>query len=453
MGGCNVTINGPAAGLIVIVLEAVATLGFEGMLAASVIAGGIQVIFGLMKIARRSDAFPDSVIHGMMAAIGLIIIAKQVHILFGHTPIAKNPVMLYAEFPQAIMHPTIPVMITGLITIFFIIGWNKLPFAAAKKVPVALLAVILGSAVATYFDLSGKSLLSIPADLRTWIIFPDFSFVSTFVFWKSAMALALVGSLETVLSASAVDKLDPQKRPSNLDRDLTSKGICNMASALIGGLPMIAEIVRSSANVSYGAKTWKANFFHGVILLVAVSLLPGALAYIPLASLAAVLIMVGFRLGNPAHFIHAKKIGIDNLVGFALTLFVTLSVGLLVGIFVGFIAQTLVELFLGLKFTNFFKPSYKVKSEASGEVEIEINSALTFTNFLTLKSSINKYLAQNKDVNLLLANSAYIDHSVMENIHDMKTEFSRKGRSLKFTLSEKHKSLGVDSLSAIRKIA
>ncbi|MGE3611293.1 MAG: SulP family inorganic anion transporter [Bacteriovoracaceae bacterium] len=457
LGGSHVTVNGPAAGLIVIVLDAVINLGhgdnvagFKGMLAAAVVAGAMQIVFALLKLARKGSAFPISVIHGMMAAIGLIIIAKQIHVLFGYTPTAKNPLLLYAEIPSAIMNMNPMVTLIGVISVAFIIVWSKLSWSFTKKIPAPLLTVIIGAALAALLGVTGNSLLNVPADVTSWIIFPDFSVMSTYEGWKAAVTLALVATLETTLSAAAVDKLDPQRRKSDLDKDLLSKGICNMASAAIGGLPMIAEIVRSSANVSFGAKTWRANFTHGLVILIAVLLLPAALNFIPLSALAAILIMVGFRLGNPMHIIRAKKIGWDNLVGFLTTLLVTLGIDLLMGIFLGALAQCLVEIYLGLKVSNLIKPTFSSTNKDSKTVQIKIESALAFSNFLVLKEKIQECLNQNKNLELEFTNCDYIDHSSMENIHDLKKQFEDKGLSITTTFSKKHVPMGSDSLSGLR---
>jgi MFS superfamily sulfate permease-like transporter len=459
LGGCQVTINGPAAGLIVIVLDAITSMshgnpvqGMKGMLAAAVVAGAIQTIFGLMKLGRKGTAFPTSVIHGMMAAIGLIIIAKQVHNLFGHVPHSKNPIMLFAEIPSAFMNMQPKVFAIGMISLVFLVGITKAKAAWMKKIPAPLLTITLGAGLAAMMGLTGKELLTIPTDFSQWIILPDFSVMTTFVGWKSAITLALVGSLETVLSASAVDKLDPQHRKSDLDRDLTSKGICNMLSASVGGLPMIAEIVRSSANVSFGAKTWRSNFFHGVVILALVLLAPKALALIPLASLAAILVMVGSRLGSPAHFMHAMKIGPDNLIGFVVTLLVTLSVDLLVGIFAGAIVQFAVEMYMGLKIKNLIHPFFAISLKGKDE-EIKIESALTFSNFIEVRDEIMKGLTENKNVILDLKESDYIDHNVMEEIEDLKNTFISKNLTLTICLSEGHHSLGKESSSALKRTA
>ena len=276
--------------------------------------------------------------------------------------------------------------------------------------------------------------------------------MTSFAGWKAAITLALVASLETVLSASAVDKMDPQHRKSDMDRDLLSKGVCNMLSASIGGLPMIAEIVRSSANVSYGAKTWRSNFIHSVVILGLVLSMPKALALIPLASLAAILLMVGSRLGSPAHFMHALHVGKDNLVGFVVTLFVTLSMDLLVGIFAGAFAQFAVEMFMGLKIRNLLHPIFGMQSK--GEVvEIKIESALAFSNFMDIKNAILTNVNIGKNVNLDLTQCEYVDHNVMEELEDLKAFFIEKKLLLSISLSEKHYALGDETSSALKKAA
>ncbi len=329
----------------------------------------------------------------------------------------------------------------------FLIIWSRLKTALSKKVPAPLIATILGSILALTLGVHGKGLLTIPSDFSNWIIFPDFSAMATFAGWKAAITLALVASLETVLSAAAVDKMDPQRRESNLDRDLLSKGVCNMLSAAIGGLPMIAEIVRSSANVSYGAKTYKANFIHGTVILALVLLLPNALSMIPLAALAAILLMVGSRLGNPSHFIHAKKIGWDNLVGFAVTLILTLAEDLLVGIVVGALCQFMVEMYHGLKLRHLFKPEFKTVDNGN-EVIIEVESALAFSNYLTIKDLLAEYANSSKNVRLELSHSGYIDPTVMDALEDLKKYFQFRKLTLIVGLSEKHFALGVEHNSA-----
>ncbi len=450
LGGSFVTINGPAAGLIVIVLDAIGALGFRGMLGAAVIAGLIQILMGAMRLGRKAAAFPASVIHGMMAAIGVIIIAKQTHTLIGHTPVSKNPLMLLAEIPVSFSNFQPLVLVVGVLTLTLLIAWTKPQSSWIKKVPGPLVAVIFGSAIAAYLGLEGTTLLNVPSDLRSWVIFPEFSQVSTLLFWKAAITLALVGSLETALSAAAVDKIDPLKRKTDLDRDLRSKGVCNLASALLGGLPMIAEIVRSSANVSYGARSWRANFSHGLFILLAVIVLPSALNLIPLSALAAILVMIGWRLAGPTHFKHALKIGKDNLVGFLVTLILTLAVDLLVGIFFGVLAQFVVEIYLGLKLKDCFRADFEIKVK-DHTVWINVKSSLIFSNFLTIKEAILVHIAQKDTVKLNLENCDYIDHSVMEQIQELTAFAANRGTIFAVRISPLQDSMGEDHLSARRR--
>lgn len=450
LGGGYVNINGPAAGLIVIVLGAVNTLGFRGMLAAAVVSAAFQILMGLAKLGRKGTAFPASVIHGMMAAIGIIIIAKQAHLAIGHVAQAKNPLMLLAELPMSFSNFDHTIALVGLATLGLLIVWNTVNVSLFKKIPGPLVAVIFGAVLAKVIGLDGKALLNVPADVRSWVIFPDFSVMSSAAGWKAAITLNLVGSLETVLSAAAVDKIDPLKRKTNLDRDLMSKGVTNLVSAAVGGLPMIAEIVRSSANVSFGARTWKANFFHGAIILVAVLILPFALNLIPVASLAAILCMIGWRLGNPKHLKHALHIGKDNAVGFIVTLILTLGVDLLVGIFCGVAAQYVAEMIMGLKPAEAFKAHYKI-SEKGGKEVIEAESSLIFSNFLGIKEHLFKTAQAKKSAKIDLTKCPYIDHSVMEQLEELKSYFETQGASFDWDMAPDHQSVGHSTLSARKK--
>lgn len=450
LGGAHVTINGPAAGLIVIVLDATMELGFKGMLGAAVVAGVLQTLMGAFKLGSKGSLFPASVVHGMMAAIGIIIIAKQTHILIGHVPIAKNPIMLLAEIPLAFRDFKPLVLVVGVLSLILLIIWNQIQHPVLKKIPAPLLGVIFGAVCGFFLGLESSALLNIPSDLRQWIIFPDFIHMQTFLGWKTALTLAIVGSLETVLSATAVDKIDPLKRKTDLDRDLLSKGLCNIVSGSLGGLPMIAEIVRSSANISYGGKTWKSNFFHGIVILVAVIFLPRALNLIPLSALAAILVMIGWRLGSPKHFKHALEIGRDNLVGFVVTMIVTLGVDLLVGIFCGVLSQYLVEIFLGTRFKNSFKSTYHLTS-TEDKHRFEVQGTLIFSNFLSLKEVIMKFATEKQELTLDLTQCDYIDHSVMEQIDEIRGFCQHQGTPFTLIISPNQHPMGQSTLSARKK--
>ncbi|MEY4210221.1 MAG: hypothetical protein RLZ92_600, partial [Pseudomonadota bacterium] len=313
INGSFVTINGPAAGLIVVIVDAVQALGqgdamagYRYTLAAIVIASALQVLLGVFKAGKLSAFFPSSVVHGMLAAIGIIIMAKQIHTLLGVKPEAKSLLGVIAEVPHSIINMNPEVAFIGLCGLALLIAWALIKQPTLKMIPAPLLVVLMGLGLGQYFDLDhihqylflpdaeilphhefsvGPSfLVAVPENFLAGFYFPDFSKIADHEFWISVVTIWLVGSLESLLSASAVDKLDPYRRNSNLNRDLTAVGIGNMIAGMVGGLPMIAEIVRSSANINNGAKTAWANFFHGGFLLIFVALFPKLIHEIPLTS-------------------------------------------------------------------------------------------------------------------------------------------------------------------------
>jgi MFS superfamily sulfate permease-like transporter len=271
LNGSFVTINGPAAGLIVVVLGSVQELGEGDMvagyhytLAAIVIASVFQILLGVFKAGRLSSFFPASVVHGMLAAIGIIIMAKQIHAVVGNAPAkGSDLISTILQVPHSILNLNPEIAVIGFSGLIILIIWAQIKNPLLKKIPAPLLVVTMGIFFGYMFDLGTehpssliegmgsmldpkKYLVQISDNFSASFIFPDFSKVGTGVFWHQVLTICLVGSLESLLSAMAVDKLDPCKRHSDLNRDLTAVGIGNLVSGLIGGLPMIAEIVRSS---------------------------------------------------------------------------------------------------------------------------------------------------------------------------------------------------------------
>ncbi|MEK4035169.1 SulP family inorganic anion transporter [Methylocystis sp. IM2] len=331
INGSFVTINGPAAGLIVVVLASVQDLGagdamagYRYTLAAIVCASVLQTAMGLCRAGKLSAFFPSSAVHGMLAAIGIIIMSKQLHVMLGVKPDADTLFQTIAAIPASLRDMNPEVATIGGVGLLILIGWTLVTNRYVKMIPAPLVVVIVGMALGQYFDLDDehiflflpdtaylphheftigpKFLVAIPNNFLASFAFPDFTPIFSLVFWQQVFAICLVGSLETLLSAAAVDKLDPYKRTSDLNRDLAAVGLGNIVCGLIGGLPMIAEIVRSSANCTNGARTGWANFFHGAFLLLFVALFPKLIHEIPLASLAALLVFTGFRLASPSVF-------------------------------------------------------------------------------------------------------------------------------------------------------
>ena len=357
LGSAALTIKGPAAGLIVIALGAVTELGqgnaaggYHRALAVGMVAGLIQILFALTRVGVVGSLMPKAVVHGMLAAIGVIIISKQAHTLMGVSPAAKEPLHLLAEIPHSLSLLNPEVLVIGFVSLSILFGMPLLPFGWTKKIPAPM--VVLATAIPLGFlfdlehqhlykwwshnyELGPKYLIQLPGSLLASLAYPDFSQIGSAVSIKYIVMYALVGSIESLLSVTAVDSLDPRRRTSDLNRDLLATGIGNTIASAIGGLPMISEIVRSKANIDSGAQSRWSNFFHGSFLLASLLLIPGVLHHIPMAALAAMLVFTGTRLASPKEFKHSYHIGPEQLAIFVTTMIVTLATDLLLGVGAG----------------------------------------------------------------------------------------------------------------------
>lgn len=447
-GGSNLTIKGPAAGLIVIALGAVEELGggdpikgYTLALGTIVIAGLIQIVFGLIKSGDLSDFFPTAAVHGMLAAIGIIIAAKQLHTLLGVKPLGKETLHLIAEIPHSIKNLNPDIFIIGFVSLLILFCMPLIKNKYVKRIPAPLIVLLVSIPLGRYFDLEhehsylfldnheytiGPSfLVTLPSNILNGITFPNFQAITTFAFWKYVVMFALVGSLESLLSSKAIDTLDPFKRKSNMNRDLIGIGVGNTLAGLIGGLPMISEIVRSSANINNGAKTWWSNVFHGLFLLVFVAFFPALIHQIPLAALAAMLIFTGYRLASPKEFVHTLKVGKEQFVIFVTTIILTLATDLLVGIMSGILMKFLIHFLNGLQWSNMFKARIKMKN--TGDVyEIEVFSSMVFSNYLGLKKKM-QHIPNGKTIVVDFTACSLVDHTVLENIHNFESDYVRNG--------------------------
>ena len=477
--GSFITINGPAAGLIVVVLSAVQELGegdamagYRYALAAIVVASVLQILMGVFKAGRLSSFFPASVIHGMLAAIGIIIMAKQIHVMLGTTPEKGSSLFsTIAQIPHSIMNLNHEIAIIGFTGLAILIIWALLKNPVLKMIPAPLIVVLAGIGLAKYFDLDHehmylflpdahflahheetvgpKFLVAISDNFMSSFYFPDFSKIATLAFWEAVISISLVGSLESLLSAMAVDKLDPYKRHSNLDRDLTAVGAGNLLAGLIGGLPMIAEIVRSSANVNNGAKTQWANFFHGTFLLLFVVLFPRLIHSIPLAALAALLVFTGFRLASPKSFANVLHIGKEQLFMFVVTIIGVLATDLLIGVAIGIATKFAIHLLRGVRLNNLFKIHFVIKPKEADSVIVSIVGAAIFSNFMSLKTALAN-LENGKTVIFQLNNAYLIDHTVMEFIHDFQHNYEGQGGKCVFIGMEYHDTFSAHPLAVRR---
>ncbi len=457
-GGSYLTINGPAAGMIVVVLHAIqdlgqgdAATGFRRALAAFFVAGLLQVLFGKMKLGRLGLAIPGSVIHGMLTAIGIIIITKQLYVALGITSTGKNTLELLADFPKRGEGLNPEVALIAAVGLMIVLAFNTFKGTWKKYVPIPLLVVLSGIGLAKLFDfghlhtiqshgmtfdVSPKLMLALPDSLASTIVNPDFSLISTGTFWIHTISIALIASIETLLSAAAVDRLDPLTRKSNLDKELTSKGLCNMILGLIGGLPIIAEMVRSKANVENGAQSQLSNFTHGALIMAFVIGAPSLLNNIPLATFAAVLIPVGYALAHPSQFFNTAKIGREHFAAFVVSLTVTLGTDLLIGVMAGVAVEMLWNIYKGANPIGIFSVKTQTEETAQG-VKVSVHSPLTFTNLLSLRSKIDAHESAEKII-LDLSLAKVVDHTTHEHLQKLRREAQVRGRSIEIRYSEKH---------------
>ena len=473
----QLTIKGPAAGLIVIVLGAVTDFGFtpnpqdpaeiagnvaayKMALAVGVAAAVVQIVFGLLRAGVLGDFFPSSAVHGLLAAIGVIIIAKQVPVAMGVAAIGE-PLELLAEIPNEILHMNPEIAAIGGISLLILFVYPLLKGRLARAIPAPVLVLAVAVPMAMYFDLAhehdytllghhfsvNKSfLVNLPAKLTSAIAFPDFSAFTnpetTGTALKWVVMFSLIGTLESLLSAKAVDLLDPQRRKTDLNRDVLAVGIANLASAAIGGLPMISEIVRSRANIDNGAQSKLANLFHGLFLLVAVVLAAGLIRMIPLAALAAMLVYTGFRLAHPREFLHAYRIGREQFVVFLGTLVAVLATDLLIGIAIGVMIELAIQFVQGVPLRSLIRPNTAVQHNEDGACVIAPRGAAVFTNWMLIRRTIQtEGLSSNRSIVVDLSHTHMVDHTVMERLHEFDHEFQERGLTLQVVGLERHVAL------------
>ncbi|QRR03719.1 SulP family inorganic anion transporter [Dyadobacter sandarakinus] len=461
----ELTIKGPAAGLIVIASGAVSELGrgnvnagWQLALGTIMIAGLFQILLGLMKLPRLADFFPLSVVQGLLAAIGIMIMARQIHLAVGTIPSeldGKEPLELVAMLPNSLLHMEYHIAIVGLVSLMIMFGWRYLSFSYFKKLPPALVVLVVAIGLGRFFHLfdhpyhdfkplinPGRFSLGFHVSLAglTPSLLP--------VFIKYVMLFTLAGSLESILTVKAIDLLDPFKRRSDLSRDVAAVGAGNILAGALGGLPMISEVVRSSANVYNGGRTRQANFFHGLFLLILVLPLAEVVRMVPVAALAAMLIFVGFRLASPAKFAHIYHIGREQLIIFLVTIAAALGAGLLMGLVCGILTKIGVQLVYGVKLSHLFDPGTEVDTDHE-VFYVNVPHAAVFTNYLGLKSTLEA-IPKGKMVQIDFSGSPYVDHTVMDNITRFKHDYEQSGGDMELIGFEHHLALSDHPLAARR---
>lgn len=452
LGGSNVTITGPGNGLVGVVLIAITALGLESTYAAIICSGGLLMLLGFLRMGKLADFFPSSAIQGMLAAIGLIILGKQFHIMLGNKITRDGSIDYLLEIPQTIIgvfnytdKGLIFAAIFGIGSLAIMIFYSKIRNKYLQLIPAPMWIVLLSIGFSYYYELilklpnpiaSEYMISGIPAlrDIVGDIPVPDFSSISTFTFWTSVLSLTLIASIESLLSIKAVDKLDPLKRRSNINRDLKALGLATVGSGFLGGLNVVTVIARSSVNVNNGGSNRSANFSHALFLVIFIGLFSTQLTRIPLPALMAILVFTGYKLASPKVVRKMFTIGKEQVVIFLVTLLTTLFVdlisGILAGICITFIIHILLNRSAGLFLRNIFKPNVLMFQE-SGESDtnnyyVSVKHFCTFLNFYKLKQKLEA-IPESEDVVVDFSKCAFVDHTVMENLHDFREVFTKKG--------------------------
>ncbi len=440
ISGSQTSVSGPAAGLTAVVAMQISKLGsFEAFLLAVFIGGILQIGFGLLKAGNLSAFIPSSVIKGLLAAIGLILILKQIPHLLGHDtdpegdmafeqPDKENTFSEILNLFQGEVH--LGAITIGLFSMLFLIAWDKVKVLKKSIVPAPLVVVILGVLANYVFQrinspltINESHLVSVPVaatfnEFLDFVRWPDFSQILLPSIYVAGITIALVASLETLLNVEAIDRIDPLKRFSPPNRELVAQGIGNMFAGLIGGLPMTSVIIRSSVNLNAGGQTKVSTIVHGFLLLICVSLLPWLLNMIPVATLAAILLLTGFKLISPTVIKNVISEGRYQSIPFFVTLFAIVFTDLLIGVLIG----------LGVSLTfilnsNFRRPVRKiVEKHVSGEVSvIELSNQVSFLNRAALEKSLRES-PPGTHVVIDAHRTSYIDPDILSLIREFKSD-------------------------------
>jgi len=460
----KLTIKGPAAGLITVCSAAIIEYGgtesgWPVVCGIIVVMAAIQIISGFLKVGSLSDFFPHSAVHGMLAAIGIIIIAKQIPVLLGDDPSiykGEGPIELLMDIPRFVINAHWHIAIVGLIALAIMFTLPMLKINFVKKIPAPMVVLLIAIPLSIYWHFeqteASYSLVHIGDFWGSVRLNADFSHITEMTFWKYVFMFYFVSSLESLLTVKAIDGLDPYKRVSDYNGDLKAQGAGNMLSGLLGGLPMISEVVRSGANVNFGAKTKWSNFFHGIFLLLAMVLIIPVIELIPNAALAAMLIFAGYRLASPKEFVHTYHIGKEQLAIFITTIMVTLVEDLLLGIAAGILVKVIFHLFNGASLRNFFKVKHTVEKKSEGDYVIKVEEAAIFSNLISFKNALSDLPAASH-IRVDLSATTLVDHSFMSFITHFQRRYNDEGGNFELVGLDKHKSFSDHPLSTKKAVA
>ena len=454
--GGHISVNGPAKGVIAVILLGIALMddgsgqAFNYVLAAVVVSGAIQVVLGLLKLGRLADIFHSSVIHGLLAAIGIIIFAKQIHVALGtyskSPSIIQNLVDAVKYLPQA--NPFVVIIsLAGLLLLLF---HSKISYRFFHFLPAPMWVIALSipfvyafnffeqhtlSFFGKAYEVGPHLLLDIPDNIMDSVLHPNFGKIDTIEFWTTVISILIITSIESLAIAKAVDKIDPYKRKTDLNKDLTGIGLSTMAAGMIGGLPIIAVIIRSTVNIHNGAKTKWSNMYQGLLLLVFIVVLSPIMRQVPLCAFAILLVYTGFKLASPAVFKQVYSQGTEQLIFFVGTMILTLYTNLLIGLLGGLLLAMVSHMLLArVSIPQFFKMVYKSGSnlvkKPDGSYDLKIKGIANFLGILRIDKLVSQ-IPSGADVNIDLSETRLVGITYMDYLVDyLKTQKDAGGKVL-----------------------
>jgi MFS superfamily sulfate permease-like transporter len=470
--GSHIGINGPSAGIIAAILTSIAALddgsgnAINYVFAAIFVSGVLQTFMGILRMGRFADLFHSTIIHGILAAIGVIIFAKQIHLAMGIQTEATSVVDTLVDAVRQVPNINPFVACISVLGLILLLYHSRISYKLFHLLPAPMWVLALSIPIVylfNYFDphsytLFGREyfvgpdlLISIPDNITDALIFPNFSKIGTMPFWTSVLAITMISSIESLASSKAVDKLDPYKRKTNLNKDLVGIGLSTMVSGALGGLPIITVIVRSTVNVHNHAKTKWSNMYHGLLLLLIIFVLAPVIQKVPLAALAIMLVYTGFKLASPKVFKQVYSHGLEQLILFVGTLIITLFTNLLIGIFGGLALALISHMLIAqVPLDSFFKMLFKsgtdLQKNRDGSYNLNIKGVANFLSTINIDNLMNKIPA-GADVKINLSEARLVDFSIMEHIHDFQRVVSFSDGKAEITGLENHTSFSSEKLS------
>ena len=460
-GGTHVGIKGPANGSIVVLSAALLYFGggengIPYVLACIMASGLLLFLTGVFKLGKYAELLPTSAINGLLAGIGFIIVVKQIDEFFGYTPEGVSPIENFQEIPAGILNLNPIATCIALISVIFLYIHPKVPIKLIRRIPAAIWVLLMGlpwtlafnmqnadSAVFLGMDveLTRDLLVRLPHDVIHSMVFPVFDRIWESMFWVHSFSIFIILLVENLLSAKAVDKMDPLNRKTDLNKDLTSSGFTTALSSALGGIPAITVIIRSSVNVNVGGKQRLSNIAHGAFLILILFFAVSMLNLVPKAALAGILVFTGYRLCSPKKFYDALEMGWEQLLIFVIAFWFTINNGLVVGIIAGTLFDfILTSFFSGMTLKQFWRasrnPKFSYTEEENKKVAISAKGVINFLGALKMQKVINK-IPDESTVAFNFANAKLVDHTMLEMVHNTADVFEKKGGQFSITGLEK----------------